>query len=276
MPEDTSSPKVSVHGIKKEDYDTGLAGGDGAAAEPGLKGHLKKYGMLYLVLIGAATIVVIIMFRNNNQSGDTSGATDPYGYGTGNSSASDTYGAQLDSDYQMMQNAMNQNNTLLASLLAGKTKTSKSSGSSHHKKKVSSGGTTSGHKKKITTSKPGGSTGGSSKGHSGHMSKGHAVSTKGHSTATHSSGKTSVSKHSTHTSTGAKPNPHAGGAHGWTYTAKGGETLANLQKQAWPGNIGKNPAFINNYANNRKLLRSELGSKYGLNTVLKKGQKVIL
>lgn len=279
--EHKTEPKVSVHGIPKSQYDTGAqgaapigAGQDKESQEPGLKGNIKRNWPIYALVLGVITIIVIIMFSNNNSS-DTS-TTDPYGTGTGNSNPSDLYGSQLDSDYAQMINSTNETNALLQQLLSGKATTGSSgsksgSGSSSHGKGKSSSGSKSGSSsgKKKTTS--GGST-------STKKASGSSGATK--KVTTHS-GSTSTSKHATSVShnsgkSSVKANPHAGGAKGWVYTTKPGDTVYSLSKKAWPGSTfsgGKGNPNLWTYANNKKIL----GNKYNnINTPIKPGTKLSL
>lgn len=75
-----------------------------------------------------------------------------------------------------------------------------------------------------------------------------------------------------------KPNPHAGGAHGWVYTTKPGDTNVTLQEKFWPGSYysgaGKNATsrtFLYSYANNRELLKGNV-NKLGQ---IKPGTRII-
>lgn len=63
-----------------------------------------------------------------------------------------------------------------------------------------------------------------------------------------------------------KPNPHKGGAHGWVYTTKKGDTLASLQHRFWPGSNtsgGRGNPNLFTYANNKQLLKGKFFSQGG-------------
>lgn len=105
---------------------------------------------------------------------------------------------------------------------------------------------------------------------SGSSSSGSSSKKKKKSSGSSSKSSSSSSKKSSSSKT-VKPNPTAGGAHGWVYTAKGGENVQTLFSNAWPGNTMN---FGYTYANNAALLKSENINKQ--NGILKKGQKVIL
>lgn len=75
-----------------------------------------------------------------------------------------------------------------------------------------------------------------------------------------------------------KPNPHAGGAHGWVYTTKPGDTLNNLQRRFWPGSnalYGGSGANIMKYGNNTQIIQSLRHNKNFLRTgILPTGTKI--
>jgi hypothetical protein len=283
-------PQVTVRNIPQEDYNQNPASGamGGEPTEPGIKGHLKKYGMIYLIAIGVITVIVIIMFRQNGgagAAGSTSGS-DPYGYGTGNSSPSDLYGSQLDSDYQQMINQENQTNALLQQLLNQPTTKKTGGGGSKGGGKGSGGGKkgggdddngktgsgTGGHGKPThgggTKTKPGGNTGGSSKGHHGSVSGGHGG--QGRYTGTSIPKEPMVKGNFI-------PDPSAHGAHGWVYTTKPGDTLFTLQSKFWPQQTARlnNNSFISNYANNKQLIKGRVDFSKNAFGVIKPGTRII-
>jgi hypothetical protein len=301
-------PQVTVRGIPQNQYNSNVAAStqDPAEAGPdegGIKGHLKKNWPIYTVVLAIVTIIVMVWLNNRNQSSSTTGY-DTSGYGTGNSSSSDLYGSQLDSDYQQMINENNITNALLQQLLnnSGTSKTKggssgsgSSSGSSHHHKGgTGTGGKSGGGKTKGTggskgkgkpgKTKGGGNTGGSSGGyHHGSTGGGHNKSTSTQSrhavAVSHGKGQTHIS----HNSSSVKPNPHAGGAKGWVYTTKPGDTVSSLTRRFWPGSSAKggkgNPNLIT-YANNKNLLKghtykSPSGQHGGYYLSIKPGTKVI-
>ena len=81
-----------------------------------------------------------------------------------------------------------------------------------------------------------------------------------------------------------KPDPHAGGAKGWVYTTKKGDTIASLTKKAWSGSNwtgGKGNPNLYTYANNSKILQGQKGvynRKTGISIygAIKPGTKVVL
>lgn len=115
------------------------------------------------------------------------------------------------------------------------------------------------------------STGSSSSGSSSSSKKKKKSSGSSSKSSSYSSKKSSSSSSKSSNSKTVKPNPTAGGAHGWVYTAKGGENVQTLFSKAWPGNAMN---FGYTYANNAALLKAENINKQ--NGILKKGQKVIL
>jgi hypothetical protein len=268
-------PQVTVRGIPQNKYNENVAAQSqqpGDDQQGGIEGHFKKHWVIYTLVIGAATLLAIIWF-SNNQSNASNTATGT-GYDTsGTSAAADTYGASLDSDYQQLIQQGNTTNSLLQQLLngtpsGGTTGTgtgSSGSGSSSggstsggKKKKKKSGSTSSGSSSSKTSS--GGSSSKSTKSSSSSTSSKHSVSTS------HSSGKTTV-----------KPNPTAGGAHGYVYTTKKGDTVANLTAKAWPGSNnsgGKGNPTLWSYANNKALLKGNYSNKS--TGAIKPGTKIVL
>ncbi len=97
-----------------------------------------------------------------------------------------------------------------------------------------------------------------------------------------SSGSGTVSPH--HTKTGGNTYPgtsipkeptvplvNFGGAHGWVYTTKAGDTLLSLQQKFWPGANQTNTNFIRGYANNKQLLKGNTIGAFGI----KPGTKIV-
>ncbi len=277
-------PQVTVRGIPQNQYNENVAKNTQDPADTGqgggIEAHFKKHWVLYTLGLGAVTILIILYVnnRNSNAASGTSG-TDVYGYGTGstypNGSPSDNYGSQLDADYQQMINQSNITNSLLQQLL-NPSKTGSTGGTSGS---GSSSGSSGGHKKKPPKggkgskggTKGGGNTGGSKGGYHGSTGGGHTKT--GRSTSSHSVG----TSHS-HGQTQIKPNPHAGGAHGYVYTTKPGDTAASLQKRFWPGSSAsgaRNPTSrtsIWNYGNNAKILKPGKNSNW--NKPIKPGTRI--
>lgn len=272
MPEQSvkEQPQVTVRNIPQNQYEQNAAAGtqDASGQQPGMEGHFKKHWVVYSLVIGAATLLVIVYM--NSKSSSSSNTSTGTGYDTsGTTAAADTYGASLDSDYQQLIQQGNTTNSLLQQLLTGGTTTGTSS----------SGGSTSGSggkKKKPPKTSGGGTTnkktssGGSTK----KTTSGSKTSTtsSSHSVGTsHSSGKTTI-----------KANPTAGGAKGYTYTTKAGDTLLGLSAKSW----GVTPIKGTNqskqnikggifaYANNKALLKSQGITNYS--QTLKPGTKIVL
>lgn len=251
-------PQVTVRGIPQNQYNDNVAATtQDPGADPnqggGIEGHFKKHWVLYTLGLGAVTILIILYVNNRNSN--ASSGTDTYGYGTGNTngngSPSDMYGSQLDADYQQMINQENITNSLLQQLLGAGTSGSTTGGTSGS---GSSSGSSGGHKKPPKKGGKGGSSGSSSGNHKKSTSGG-----TGSKVGVHSGSK-SPSSHSTGTShsngkTSIKPNPHAGGAHGYVYTTKKGDTLTTLQGKFFPTSNGSNKqGNIMQYGNNSKLI----------------------
>jgi hypothetical protein len=267
-------PQVTVRNIPQNQYNDNAAAatqepGGGDQNQGGIEGHFKKHWVIYTLGIGAVTLLVIWWY-SNNQSSSTDTATGT-GYDTsGTTAAADTYGASLDSDYQQLIQQGNTTNSLLQQLLNGGT-TSSTTGSS-------SGGSTSGGGKK----KGGGSKSSGGSKSKGGTTKGKTSSGSSSSKSTKSSSSSTSSKHSVSTShssgkTTVKPNPTAGGAHGYVYTTKKGDTVASLTAKAWPGSNnsgGKGNPTLWSYANNKALLKGNYSNKS--TGAIKPGTKIVL
>ncbi len=258
-------------------------GGEGEKAGGGLSGTFKKHKTLFIVGgVGAAGVLLLLFMNGSSGSSTASGSgtgasTTPNSSGTtgvdtsslvGTGGAPSWYNPGTAENLDYWPYVPTQKTTGSSSSSSGKKKTGSTSGSTGSKTGGSTGsktGSTSGSttKKKKTSS---GSTSTSSSGTSGGVSHGvHHGVTKGTKTATvtnktkvHSGGTTK--KHST------APNPHAGGAHGYVYTTKAGDTIASLTKKFWPGSTGgggKGNPNAYTYANNKKILGNKSGYSWG-------------
>ena len=114
----------------------------------------------------------------------------------------------------------------------------------------------SGSKSGSSGSKSGSS--GSKSGSSGSKSGSSSGSKSGSSSGSKSGSKSgsSGSKSGSKSGSAPKPNPTAGGAHGYVYTAKAGDTLASLQQKFFPSSNGSNKqGNLMQYANNATLIK---------------------
>src|SRR5215470_9713633 len=77
--------------------------------------HFKKRGMLYLIGLGAATVILLIMAERNKAVSQAATSANPYDTGQANPSGSNPdqlWGSQLDTDYQQMISNQNTTNSL--------------------------------------------------------------------------------------------------------------------------------------------------------------------
>lgn len=245
--------------------------GEGAKAG-GIAGSFQKHKTLWIVGGVGAAGVLLLLFMNSGggSSSSSTPSTDTSGINTqGAGGAVDTSSLVGSGGYPSWYNPGAAENLDYWPYVPVSHTGSDKSGSSGSKS--GSSGSKSGSKSGSSSSKSGSKSGGSK-------------STSGG--VTHGSGHHGVSK-GTKTSTNknkVSANPHAGGAHGYVYTTKGGETLQGLQNKAWPGSsasiVGHPRKATSNtniltYANNKKILSKQLGT-YSTSKPLPKGIKINL
>lgn len=248
------------------------------AKSGGIGGSFAKHKTLWIVGgVGAAGVLLLLFMNSGGGSSSSStptsdtGTTDMNTQGAGG--AVDTSSLVGSGGYPSWYNpgaaenldywpyVPNNNSSSGSSKSKGSSSgSSKSSGSGSSKSSGSGSSKSSGGSK-------GKSSSGSSKSSSGGVSHGtsHGVS---------SGTKTSTKKNK------VTANPHAGGAHGYVYTTKAGDTLLSLQSKAWPGSKQSGAShptsntYIGNYANNSKILKQKgIVSKSG---AIKPGTKISL
>ncbi len=234
-------PDEEEHKEKPEDHK-----GDESKGGKGIGGSFQKHKTLWIVGGVGAAGVLLLLFMNSGggssstpaASTDTSGTTTQGGGGAVDTSSLVGTGGQP--SWYNPGTAENLDYWPYVPTSSSSGSSSSTSGSSSKKKKSSSG---------------------SSKSSSGGVSHGtsHGVSS-GTKTSTHSSGKSTSSTKKKST----KANPHAGGAHGYVYTTKAGDTVSTLSVKAWKGSNqtgGKGNPNVYTYANNSKILKGKVNSK---------------
>ncbi|SRR5713101_1994120 len=113
-----SEPTVSVHGVPQSQYDSSMA--QGGQSGGGIMNHFRQHGMLYLIGIGAATLLVMFLVWRRNQQNTGLGTGNANTTGTATTSSPDQlWGAQLDADYQQLISTLNTNTGLLQQILNG-------------------------------------------------------------------------------------------------------------------------------------------------------------
>lgn len=214
--------------------------------------HKEKNNLLWWGLgIGGAglllTLFLVSKGSNSSQDQSSQGGTIQPGA---------TLGSQPGYDASAMDYWPYLNNT--SQYPGGAGSTSGSGNSSGGGSSSSGGGSTKKSGGGSTKKSGGGST---KKGSGGSTNKGTSGGTKGTS-----GGHTKITTTGGHTI--VTPNPTAGGAHGWVYTTKAGDTIQGLQGKAWNNTIP-----LLKYANNAQLLKGKFNKQTG---AIVPGTKVVL
>lgn len=105
-----------------------------APAEHGVEGHFKKHWAIYLIGIGAATLVVIMISNYNNQNSAAMGASGPTYSGT--IPSDQLPGAQIEADIGNLQKSMDVQTSFLQTIANTLT------GASNATQPTTGGGTT--------------------------------------------------------------------------------------------------------------------------------------
>lgn len=119
--ESVNEPKVSVHGIPQSQYEGSYSEGQPQQGSTGIFAEMKAHPIWAVsIAIGiiAILIALYIWWSNNNGSASTSSNIDPNtGLPVGTTTPDNSWGSQLDADYQQMMSFQNQQIGLLQQLL---------------------------------------------------------------------------------------------------------------------------------------------------------------